>query len=215
MQAQQPQVYKVCPRNRTKLAPTDKAVAITFNLLKPYFNKPLVEASEELGLSATAIKDQEGVPQVWDPEVALPHADLQGQPQPPPSASDTDQSSSDAEEAGVSSCEDDEEQAQQQPATRPVADEEECCSPLSVEDDGFAEFVNPSVSESAKGEFEQTMWAPAPLQIYTLEEAKESDLKSPKMRVSEDAYMSFLGSAFEEPTLESFDTELFDWNIGM
>lgn len=133
----------------------------------------------------------------------------------PPSASDTDQSSSDAEEAGVSSCEDDEEQAQQQPATRPVADEEECCSPLSVEDDGFAEFVNPSVSESAKGEFEQTMWAPAPLQIYTLEEAKESDLKSPKMRVSEDAYMSFLGSAFEEPTLESFDTELFDWNIGM
>eukprot|EP00961_Rhodomonas_salina_P273733 3698504-Rhodomonas_salina.1 len=53
-------VFTVCPRKKpvglTTLTSASGHVAITFQLLKPYFNKPLTEAAEELGLSATAIK---------------------------------------------------------------------------------------------------------------------------------------------------------------
>lgn len=59
-----PNLYLVCPRKRKAERKNQmiagqsksKVVALSLEILKPFFTKPLTQASEELGLSATAIK---------------------------------------------------------------------------------------------------------------------------------------------------------------
>eukprot|EP00287_Rhodomonas_sp_CCMP768_P006948 CAMPEP_0196722448 /NCGR_PEP_ID=MMETSP1091-20130531/4810_1 /TAXON_ID=302021 /ORGANISM="Rhodomonas sp., Strain CCMP768" /LENGTH=275 /DNA_ID=CAMNT_0042064153 /DNA_START=15 /DNA_END=840 /DNA_ORIENTATION=- len=51
--------YVVCPRRKLgngAFRASGAPVEVTLQMLRPYFEKPLVEAADELGLSATAIK---------------------------------------------------------------------------------------------------------------------------------------------------------------